>query len=352
MKGALLGRIPSPTLLHVRLLASGAKTGAGKNGSQKQEEKKQQKQEEKKEEEKQQEGNKDETKQKEGGEPQPDLGKLFGNLKSAVTDAFSIFSKTVVPSSDKSVFEDLGKHKEQMQEQARKEGDRKAQTMKVDTTTTGVTIRPKNAWEKARDAFGENEFVQKMFRKKKEIEDSDHPAVETGREWMWQLTNLGNTVFPETETAEALKELRKQTPEFDMEKFLQKMEATYIPRVLDAFLCGKMDVVKSTCRGQALMTLTMVIEERVNDRLTVDPRILDLRNVNFFGAKLFDETPKMILTFQTQQINCVRDKFGTIVAGAEDDIQMVHYATIWQQDESRTDWLLSEMSIQMASPTW
>lgn len=51
-------------------------------------------------------------------------------------------------------------------------------------------------------------------------------------------------------------------------------------------------------------------------------------------AKLIDDTPVIVLTFNTQQISYVRDAAtGQIVEGKPDGIEMVHYVMALAKEE-------------------
>ena len=51
--------------------------------------------------------------------------------------------------------------------------------------------------------------------------------------------------------------------------------------------------------------------------------------VELKGAKLMEAGPPcFIWTFNTQQVNCLRDVEGDIIEGAVDDIRTVHYAMV------------------------
>lgn len=46
-----------------------------------------------------------------------------------------------------------------------------------------------------------------------------------------------------------------------------------------------------------------------------ESRILDLTNVDLEMGKMMEQGPVLIITFQTQQIMCVRDAKGNVVEG-------------------------------------
>jgi import inner membrane translocase subunit TIM44 len=55
--------------------------------------------------------------------------------------------------------------------------------------------------------------------------------------------------------------------------------------------------------------------------------MIDYRNVELSKLTLLnDEVPVIILTFQTTEILCFRNKKGEVVLGAEDNIQNARYS--------------------------
>jgi hypothetical protein len=59
------------------------------------------------------------------------------------------------------------------------------------------------------------------------------------------------------------------------------------------------------------------------------------------AAQLVDEYPTLTMTALVQQTNCVRDKSGAIVEGAEDQIERGMYVLVMRRDPSEIDPLLS-----------
>ena len=54
------------------------------------------------------------------------------------------------------------------------------------------------------------------------------------------------------------------------------------------------------------------------------------------------------VTFNVQQIHCIKDKGGAVVDGADDDIRRVFYTWAFQLDDMSYDlnWQLVEMNVQ------
>ena len=69
-------------------------------------------------------------------------------------------------------------------------------------------------------------------------------------------------------------------------------------------------------------------------------------------AKMLEDTPVLLLTFKTQQIEVIRDKEGQIVKGSTDSINDVFYVWAVTRDTERLNdpitrgWKVIELAIQ------
>nr|GEV68414.1 mitochondrial import inner membrane translocase subunit TIM44-2 [Tanacetum cinerariifolium] len=59
-----------------------------------------------------------------------------------------------------------------------------------------------------------------------------------------------------------------------------------------------------------------------------DNKILHISEVEVRETKMMGDTPLIIVGFQTQQVDCVRDRLGEITEGGKDTIHTVHY--LWE----------------------
>lgn len=61
-----------------------------------------------------------------------------------------------------------------------------------------------------------------------------------------------------------------------------------------------------------------------------DNKILHISEVEVRETKMMGDSPIVIVSFQTQQVHCVRDRHGTITEGGKDTIHTVYYAWAMQ----------------------
>lgn len=161
-------------------------------------------------------------------------------------------------------------------------------------------------------------------------------------------------VFGENEHALALEEVLERDPEFLIEAFLDHVKLVTIPKVMAAYLQGDPKTVRIYTRDQAYAFLNTSIRERQASGIIMDPRILELDRIEFADARLLNENdPVLLVSFVTQQINCIRDRSGKIIEGAEDDIRSIFYIFALARNESEgvtlhceDAWQVVELAIQ------
>lgn len=186
--------------------------------------------------------------------------------------------------------------------------------------------------------FAGSAFMRGAFEAKERIaeriDDSDNPIINMFR-------NVYDRFFAENEMAMVVREIREEDPTFRISEFLSTVEAELVPGVLTAYLEGNQEALKRMCTEEAYAMLNASIREREAEGIVMDTNILDVSDVELTAGKLLEDSPVLIVSFNAQQINCLRDKGGNIVEGREDDIRAVYY--IWA--------LVKETEFEDAMPT-
>lgn len=233
-----------------------------------------------------------------------------------------------------------------------------------DSTDIMKVNQPETAWQKRWGAFkeqaGANPFFQKLhgvkdssvFVRAREMADdlkdrwetSDNPLVH-------RIQDFSDSVFGETETAQAVRIIRSRDPDFDSVRFLGTLKKD-IPMVLRCYLEGNVEPLKVYCSPEMIERMSGQARVWAAEGAVVDPNILDVADVEMVEVKLFNGEPLVIVQFVAQQINCVRDKFGNVLEGAPDDIQSVYYLWALQQSGEVPEtggaprWYLREMLVR------
>lgn len=183
---------------------------------------------------------------------------------------------------------------------------------------SGQSIRDRIFGRFAGSAFMKNATEAKE-RIKETIDESNNPIVNIAR-------NLYDRLFAENEMGMVIREIREEDPNFQISDFLQHVEHDLAPTILNAYLHGRRDDLSSKCTPEAYSMLNASIRERDAEGIVMDTNILHISDVELTAARLLEDSPVLIVTFSTQQINCLRDRAGNIVEGKEDDIRAVYYA--------------------------
>jgi import inner membrane translocase subunit TIM44 len=173
-------------------------------------------------------------------------------------------------------------------------------------------------------------------------ETSDSPLVH-------KIQDMQEGLFTETEQAEAYRVIRTRQPDFNINGFLAEVRRD-VPAVLGAYLKGDSEALQKTNVSKEMLE-RMGGQMRVwqSEQQFVDPRILHLSELELVEVRMMEGEPLVVLQFSCQQINCVRNKEGEIVDGAEDDIQAVHY--LWAMQLSPKDFVATD-GREYSAQTW
>eukprot|EP00736_Rhodelphis_marinus_P005364 Rmarinus@m.1296 len=217
------------------------------------------------------------------------------------------------------------------------------------------------AWDRFRDRMNEHahssRIIGRILSAKEDmgqrIEGSDNPIVMKLLEWRERL-------FGENDQALCLREIQTNDPHFTVETFLQQLEDEVIPQVMQSYLTGEVDNLGTWVAPEAIQAIRAEIAERQAMKAALDPRLLNVQNVDLVAAALMDETPTILVSFVTHLVNCVRNvETGAIIEGAEDDIRAVYYTWALQFAEEddlegesgKRKWQISEIVIAGSHPT-
>ena len=171
--------------------------------------------------------------------------------------------------------------------------------------------------------FAGSAFMQSAFNAKERIaeriDDSDNVVVNMFR-------SVYDRLFAENEMAMVLREICEEDPAFKISDFLMLVETDFVPKILGAYLRGDQDQLRKSCTEDAFAMLNASIRERDAEGVVMDPNILDVGDVELTAGKVLEDSSVLIVSFSTQQINCLRDHTGNVIEGREDDIRAVYYA--------------------------
>lgn len=79
-----------------------------------------------------------------------------------------------------------------------------------------------------------------------------------------------------------------------------------------------------------------------------DSKILDIKDVDLSMGKMMDQGPVLVISFQTQQIMCLRDAKGAVIEGDPEKVLRVTYVWVLCRDMTELDpraaWRLLDLS--------
>ena len=230
------------------------------------------------------------------------------------------------------------------------------------TTSLAVAKEKKSALRRGWEALANKAGLTSVFSKLEGLKQT--PAYKKGEEALedmrerWEtsdnpmvhkIQDMQESMFAETEQAEAYRVIRQRQPDFNINDFLAEVRRD-VPKVLGAYLKGDIEALAKTNTSKEML-------ERMGGQMKlwqhegqyVDPRVLHLSDLELVEVRMMEGEPLVVLQFSCQQINCVRNKTGEIVEGAEDDIQAVHY--LWAMQLSNKD-LITEDGREYAAYVW
>ncbi|OQR81857.1 Mitochondrial Protein Translocase (MPT) Family [Thraustotheca clavata] len=168
--------------------------------------------------------------------------------------------------------------------------------------------------------------------------------------WVYRLSSIYDGLFGETAESIAIREIRRADPSFNVEEWKDQVADTVVPFVLDAFLKGNSRDLKKWMGEAAYNTVNMSIRERKADGLVVDPNVLAIRDVTVIALSAEDKQAPIIgIQLMAQQINCIRNREGEIIEGAEDEIKANFYVFAFRreydEEEMALRWKIIEFGV-------
>jgi len=189
-------------------------------------------------------------------------------------------------------------------------------TLEDENAGQNIVLHKDSRWKEAWSSFKEgNPVVQGIFNFQNRLEESDNFVAG----WYRMVKKNLGLVFEENEMGAAFKRIRQLDPNFSMDEFLNDARLFMIPEVLEAFLEQDDKKLRLWCGDAAYEVLQAGIAARAAmPDLSIVAKILELRNVEVHTARLMDDdTPLIVLTFHTDQIEYVRNKEGKVIEGDE-----------------------------------
>lgn len=217
------------------------------------------------------------------------------------------------------------------------------------TESMGVELHKDSKFYQSWENFkNNNAYVNKVLDWKIKYEESENPVIRASRLLTDKVSDIMGNLFSKTELSETLTEICKLDPSFDQKQFLRDCETDIIPNILEAMVRGNLEILKDWCFESAYNIIATPISQAIKAGYYLDSKILDIENVDLAMGKVMEQGPVLVITFQAQQIMCVRDRNHKIVEGDPEKVMRVNYVWVLCRDPNelnpKSAWRLLELS--------
>ncbi|CAH0400268.1 unnamed protein product [Chilo suppressalis] len=224
-----------------------------------------------------------------------------------------------------------------------------SRSFEPDTHTTGVELhRDSKFYQQWENFKNNNQYVNKVLDWKLKYEESDNPVVKASRFVTEKVSSLFGNMFENTELSKTLTEICKIEPTFTAQKFLEDCSTDIIPNILEAMVRGDLDILKDWCYEGVFNIIATPIKQCKQLGYRLDSKILDIEQIELVMGKMMDQGPVLVITFQSQQIMCVRDAKDNVIEGDPDKVMRVNYVWVLCRDPQEMNpkqaWRLLELS--------
>lgn len=221
--------------------------------------------------------------------------------------------------------------------------------VEANTEATGMELhKDSKFYQQWQDFKDNNQYVNKVLDWKIKLEESDNPVLRASRLLTEKVGSLFGGIFQKTELSETLTEICKIDPTFEAKKFLEDCENDIIPNILEAMVRGDLEILKDWCYEGVFNIISTPLKQAKQIGYYLDSKILDIEHIELVMGKVMDQGPVLVITFQSQQIMCVRDSQHKVVEGDPDKVMRVNYVWVLCRDpqelNSKAAWRLLEMS--------
>lgn len=225
--------------------------------------------------------------------------------------------------------------------------------MEPNTEALGMELHKDSKFYQSWQNFKENnQYINKVLDWKMKYDESDNPLIRASRAVTERVSDIMGGLFQKTELSETLTEICKVDPNFDRLQFLRHCETDIIPNVLEAMVRGDLEILKDWCHEGPFNILATPIKQAQKMGARFDSKILDIKDVDLSMGKMMEQGPVLVISFQSQQIMCLRDSKGNVIEGDPEKVLRVTYVWVLCRDMTELDpkaaWRLLDLSANSA----
>lgn len=282
------------------------------------------------------------------GETISETGKKLGqtNAFQSISEASDIVRKEIDTQSIQGrVYKSPAKLRKRIETNIESE----QRIFEANTEDTGIELHKDSKFYQSWENFkNNNQYVNKVLDWKMKYDESENPMIRASRLLTDRVSDIMGGLFSKTELSDTLTEICKIDPNFNEKQFIRDCETDIIPNILEAMIRGDLAILKDWCFESTYNVIATPIAQAQKAGYYLDSKILDIENVDVVMGKVMEQGPVLIVTFQTQQIMCVRNAKHEVIEGDPEKVMRVNYVWVLCRDPEdlnpRSAWRLMELS--------
>lgn len=132
-------------------------------------------------------------------------------------------------------------------------------------------------------------------------------------------------------------------PHFDLKEFLSGARLAF-EMIVDSYAAGDKAALRPLLADQVFRGFARAIDERVAIEQSLDTQLLAVSEPEVIEADLVDEAARITLKFESEQVNVIRDRDGTVVEGDPQTAENIVDLWTFERDTRSGDpnWTLIE----------
>jgi chemotaxis protein histidine kinase CheA len=210
------------------------------------------------------------------------------------------------------------------------------------------------ASEYAGRQFEETDVGKSTRRVRERVSNIREDALEvwetSQNPWVYRFASAYDGLTGETEQGQAIKELRRLDPAWDLLEWLEEVQDEIAPALLKGYLEGDNEIIDYYCVDQASALIKATVKDNKLAGKIPDPAILDLRGVELLASRVLQRAPPiLVVKFNAQQLDCIRNNKGEVIEGSDDQVtNNFYYAAMqrnWDEEAEELRWHVLEFQI-------
>jgi predicted lipid-binding transport protein (Tim44 family) len=141
----------------------------------------------------------------------------------------------------------------------------------------------------------------------------------------------------------ALTEISRNDPEFDLRQFLSGASLAF-EMIVESYAAGDKDSLRPLLAELVFRGFAQAIDDRQAAEQTLDTQLIAVREPLPLEASLDGTVAKVVLRFNSEQVNILRDRVGVILEGDPNTAEEVIDIWTFERDTRSEDpnWILTE----------